>query len=212
MLSVLCAAPVLAGGLDDVARLFERNRQQLRDYVWTSTTEIALEGERPTVERYEVRVDENGVQRRTTVPSAAGRGRKAGKRQRQAEELHDSLRSLVESYVHPAPETTRTLFADPFVWRGEGRIEGVTRLQARNVVREGDQVSLWLETATERPTKLEILTSSGGEPVRVTTEFARIDQGPFYPARIVMETEIKEKRLVVTTANADYRRAERASP
>jgi hypothetical protein len=73
------------------------------------------------------------------------------------------------------------------------------------VLRQGDQVSLWLDAETEDPRKLEILTSYEGEPVRVTTEFLRIEDGPFYPSRVVIETEIKEKKLVVTTVNSDYR-------
>jgi hypothetical protein len=210
-LAVICVCPVLAGGLEVFARMFEENRQRLREYAWTSRTEITLDGVRQMIEQFEVRFDEDGEQELTRVsvePAETDGGpirrRKNRKRRKQAEELHQNLRSLIESYVHPDPETTRQIFSDPFIWRGEGRVEGVTRVQARNVVREGDQVSLWLDAYTEEPTKLEILTSYEGEPVRMTTDFLRIENGPFYPSRVVVETEIREKKWVVTTVNSDY--------
>ena len=38
------------------------------------------------------------------------------------------------------------------------------------------------------------------------TEFALLEDGPFYPASVVVETEIKEKELVMRTENFDFAR------
>jgi hypothetical protein len=215
------AAPVAlvliasAAGAEDLKRFTDslrRNRQELQDYSWKSRTEIRLDGETQTVQLFEVRYDPDGNLRRTLISQQGApkkvrgplRTQKVKKKQQQQQELQASLQALIEAYVQPDADSSQRLFAGPNVWQGQGRTEGVTRIQARNVLRKGDEVSLWLDSLTHTPQKLQILTSSEGEPVRVTTEFRVLDGGPFYPARISVETEIKEKKLVLTTENFDY--------
>jgi hypothetical protein len=220
ILALVAGGLVMPAGASELAvyaRMFEDNRLRLRDYTWVSRTELTLDGERQSVSRQQVRFDEKGNQLRTALPldpdDAAGPvKRRSRKREKQQQRLRDDLRSLIESYVHPNRETTRQIFEDAFVWRGEDRNEALTRVQARHVVRQGDQVSLWLDSITQDPTRLEILTSSGGEPVRVITEFERIEQGPFYPSSVVVETEIKEKKVIMATENGDYRRLDSREP
>ena len=43
-------------------------------------------------------------------------------------------------------------------------------------------------------------------PVKVMTEFRTLDDGAFYPALTIVETEIKEKKLVMKTENFDFLR------
>jgi hypothetical protein len=204
----LCSGLCAAASMTEYVRMFENNRRLLRDYSWVSRTEISLDGELQSVERYRVSVRESGSRERTAIepdPEGASDPKIGRKRERQQETLRESLQSLIESYIDPSERTARELFGDAFVWRGAAREEGQTRVQARHLVRQGDQVSLWLDSVTEEPMRLEILTSLDGEPVRVTTEFGRIKGGPFYPARVVVETEVKEKKLVMTTVTDDYR-------
>lgn len=198
---------------DDLGRIvasFAENGERLRAYEWTSATELVVDGETQDALLDHVRFDSGGELRRTPAaegpPPASEPRRRPGKKQRQQQRaLLESLRGLIESYVRPDPRTARQLYADATVWQGDARDEGLTRVQARNVLREGDEVSLWLDAVTRIPRRLRILTSFGGEPVRASTEFETLDEGPFYASRVVVETEIKEKKLVFTTRNFDFR-------
>ena len=208
-------ALVLASGAaagDDLTRIvasFAENRERLREYEWKSETELEIDGERQDARLDDVQYDSEGELRRTPAnderSSASRSRRKPGKKQRQQEELLESLRGLIEAYVQPDPRTARRLYAEATVWQGDARDEGLTRVQARNVLRQGDEVSLWLDSVTRLPRRLRIVTSFGGEPVLASTEFEILAGGPFYASQVVVETEVGEKKLVFTTRNFDFR-------
>ena len=205
---VLAAGATAGGDLGQIAATFAANREKLREYGWKSSTELVLDGETQDAHVYDVRYDSRGEILRTPARDepafAKGPRRTRSKKLRQQEELLENLRRLIESYVQPDPRTAKQLYADATVWQGDARAEGVTRVQARNVLRQGDEVSLWLDSLTRLPQRLQILTSFGGEPVKASTEFQTLAAGPFYPARVVVETEIKERKLVFTTRNFDF--------
>jgi hypothetical protein len=213
LIALLAAVSAVGDDLRRFAKVLEQNQQRLRRYTWTATTEFVLDGQPQWTERHEVRYDAEGGRHSRLISSEAApdaegdrpRGRAAKKRYAQQKKLLTELTELMRAYVQPDAATTQQIFADASVWQGEGRTAGITRVQARNVLRQGDQVSLWLSSLDAVPQKLEILTSSEGEPVRVKTEFAVLEQGPFYPAKMVIETELKEKKLVMTTETSDYR-------
>jgi hypothetical protein len=205
--ALLCVGATASDDLEQIAATFAANRERLRGYGWRSGTELTVDGETMSLGPYEVRYDSRGELVRTPVPverGPDGRNRRpSGRKRQQYEKLLVSLRALIDSYVEPDPRTARQLYSDATVWEGDARSEGMSRIQARDVLRKGDSVSLWLDAVTRTPQRLEILTSSGGEPVRVSAEFASLPEGAFYPSRVVVETEIKEKKLVFTTRSSD---------
>lgn len=211
---VLLAPAAAAQDLIRFAERFRDNQHALRSYGWKSRTEIELDGQSQKVQLFEMRYDSDGRLQKTLVSEEDGssksggpvRRRRTGKKQKKLQELQTTLTELIQSYVRPDPDAAARLFADATVWEGSGRVEGVTRVRARNVLRQGDEISLWLDSVTRIPQKYQILTSSEGEPVKVTAEFRALQDGPFYPARITVETELKEKRLLMKTENFDYLR------
>jgi len=205
-LAILLAADIAgAADLRSFSAKFKQNQQELREYRWRSRVEMVLDGQSETVQVFEVGHDPDGTVRKTPVSDGEDR-KKASKKRRQLQALQTGLQALIDSYLQPDESTAEQYFDQASVWQGQGRVESETRLKARNVRRQGDEVSLWLDSETGVPQRLLIVTSSGGEPVRVTTEFAELEAGPFYPASVVVETEIKEKKLVMRTENFDYLR------
>ena len=99
-----------------------------------------------------------------------------------------------------------SVFARAGEWRGQGATEGVTRVQARGVVRRGDSMDIWVDSRTRRLRKVEIRTSLDGEFVNVVTEFRDLEGGPTYPARTLVTTETRDKPLIIQTDNFDYLR------
>lgn len=204
---VLLLAVSVSGAADlrSFSNKFEQNQQELRKYRWISRTEMLLEGRSETVQVFEISHDPDGRLVKKEVPGEQT-GKKVTKKQRQLLALQGDLQSLIASYLQPDEATAARYFDRSSVWQGPGRVEGETHLKARNVRRQSDVVSLWLDSKTGVPRELLIVTSAGGEPVRVMTEFARLEDGPFFPASVVVETEIKEKKVVMRTENHDFDR------
>ena len=85
-------------------------------------------------------------------------------------------------------------------------ILGYFAYMARGVIRQADRLDLWVDNLTNRPQRLEVLTSLEGEPVRLTATFARLPDGPTYAVETIVETELKEKKMVVRTEAFDHER------
>jgi hypothetical protein len=205
-LALLLAVSVVgATDLRSFSKKFKQNQQELRNYRWMSRIEMLLDGRTETVRVFAVSHDSDGLLVKTRVPGEQD-GKKVTKKQRQLLALQDDLQTLIDSYLLPDEETAGQYFDRSSVWQGRGRVAGETHLKARNVRRQSDEVSLWLDSTTGLPRELLIVTSAGGEPVRVTTEFAQLEDGPFFPASVVVETEIKEKKVVMQATNYDFTR------
>jgi hypothetical protein len=201
----LAAAIAGAADLRSFSNKFKQNRQELREYRWKSRVEMLLEGRAETVQVFDVSHDSDGLLHKAPIPAEQD-GKKITKKQRQLLALQVDLQALIDAYLEPDERTAEQYFDRSAVWQGQGRVDGETHLKARNVRRQSDEVSLWLDSETGVPRELLIVTSDGGEPVRVTTEFAQLEAGPFFPASVVVETEIKEKKVVMRAKNYDFTR------
>ena len=201
----LAAAIAGAADLRSFSNKFKQNQQELREYRWKSRVEMLLEGRAETVQIFDVSHDSDGGLRKAPIP-ADQNGKKLTKKQRQLLALQLDLQALIDAYLQPDERTAEEYFDRASVWQGQGRIEGETHLKARNVRSQSDEVSLWLDSKTAVPRELLIVTSAGGEPVRVTTEFTRLEAGPFFAESVVVETEMKEKKVVMKVENYDCTR------
>ncbi len=159
-----------------VIESFERNRQDLRDYHFQSRTQVLFAGE--VVERPTRKVE------------------------KKIAETREHLDALIGEYTEIGVERMQSVFADARVTAGGPG--ALTLIQARDVIRRGDSLKIMVDAETLVPRRFELLTSLEGEPVQLRTEFSELDGGPSYPARVTVDTEIKEKKLVVITENFDF--------
>jgi hypothetical protein len=200
-----------SGQLRAVGETFKRNRQELHDYTWTQRTEVTLNGEVKELTLAHMRYDLDGNLQRTPISEQEDkkvrgpiRKRRAKKKQKKAAELNQDLRDLIRAYTQFTPQQMHSAFSRASVFPGQGEAEGMIRVQVRSVVREGDSMYMWADALTSRMHKFEILTSLEGEPVKVITEFRDLENGPTYPARTAVHTEMKGKTMVIKTENFDH--------
>jgi hypothetical protein len=184
-----------------VLSALERDRGALADYRWTSRTEVALDGVLTEVALVEARATVDGTIVTSPLPSPAAAA--PGKRwQRRIHERRQAVQALLDDYTALGTEPIRKAFAAALVTRGEpGQL---TLIQARDVMLNGDSMKLMVEPDSLHPRRLELLTSLDGEPVRFETEFGELEGGASYPARTTVDTEIRERRMIVTTENYDF--------
>lgn len=185
-------------GARDFARWLQQNRAQLAQYGWTVRTEILIDGETASVKTERVSYSPGGAPERTPVQAESGTGRRSRKRLARVEEKVEALRRLIDDYQHMKPQDIGDAFARAFVDEVEGSRDAEIRVQVFDVAYRGDSMSLWLDRDL-LPVRLEILTALDGEPVSVRGEYDRVDGGPCFVARSVIETETGERKLLIRT-------------
>jgi hypothetical protein len=76
-----------------------------------------------------------------------------------------------------------------------------------NAVKQGDAISLWIDPKVPEKRRLEVLTSLKGDPVQMVTQFDRLTDGTQYTSLSMVE--IKAKKMLITTENFDFARADK---
>ena len=187
-----------------LAEVLKTNQKSLQHYTWTSRTTITIDGEQQSVKLFDARLDDLGAVKKTPIPGATDEKKKGKKKKKKAAELTDSLKLLIDSYIHPTPERLHQLVIKSNVYHGRGESGTETLIQSRNVLYQGDSMDIWIDGISNKPNKLEILTSHQGEPVHLVTRFDRLEDRTAYPATTTVKTEVKEKKMVILIENFDY--------
>ncbi len=206
------SAVAQSGPMWAMAETYKRNQEELQSYRWKSRTEVTVGGKLQELTLFRVRTDLDGKLHKTPIetdqpePKVRGpiRRRRAKKKLKKAAEFSQDLRELIRSYTQFTPRQMHSVFARAGEWRGQGATEGVTRVQARGVVRRGDTMDIWVDSRTRRLRRVEIRTSLDGKFVDVVTEFRDLEDGPTYPAWTLVRTETRGKPLIIRTDNFDY--------
>jgi hypothetical protein len=214
LIVLIGSASVAHGQFTQVRRLsetLEANQERLLEYTWTRRISISVDGELQLVQLFDVRQDADGNLQKTPLPlppeeapAKPEKKRKAKKKRRQAAELTDDLKKFIDGYIHMSPDRMQRYVMQSKVYHGRGESGTETQILSRNVVFQGDSMDIVIDGPSGIPKRLEIMTSHSGEPMHLKTDFARLEDGTGYPARSVVKTEFKEKKLTIVVENFDY--------
>lgn len=190
--------------MEAVARMLARNAQELAGYSWKSRTEITVAGELLQVALVQTSHERDGALIQVPLPDESGsaQGHKGLKKKVRA--FYEELQTLTRSYIDLDPRQIQAALDRAHAWEGQGAQGNLLHVQARSVIRQADKLDLWIDSATNHPQRLEVLTSLHGEPVRLATKFSTLKDGPSFADEILVETELKEKKMVVRTENFDH--------
>jgi len=200
------SAVAQSGQMWAMAETYKHNQEKLQGYSWSSRTEVTVGGKLKELTLFRVRYGVDGELHKTPLGTQEPQQKKRGDRKKlkRASAFNQGLRELIRSYTQFTPRQMHSVFARAGEWPGAGPTEGVTRVQARGVVRQGDSMDLWVDSRTRRLRRVEIRTSLDGEFVSVVTEFRDLQDGPTYPARTLVKTETRGKPLLIQTENFGY--------
>ena len=184
----------------------EKNRAALSQYTWKLELQVALDGDMLSEELFQARYDAEGMLRTELLaarqtPAGKRRGRKGALDQEHGQRLH----RLLMAYVEMPPERLSEALTNA-VSTEDADGGSTTRVQARGAIHEGDSYDLWIDSATRRPRRFEVFTSLQGEPVRLVARFEGLDGGPVYPSEATVNTEVGEKKMVISIRNFDFER------
>lgn len=205
MLAVVAAvaAPVVAQEFGEVAEQFRHNFDALRDYTWKSKSEFMMNGEVRTTEVFQVSYNDKGGLERTLIESEG----KQTKQQDIAESTLNSIRGLIDGYVHMSPETLEAAFGDNARSVSQGKDGEPTRIRSTNVIARGDTMEVFVDPDTHRVVQLKLQAVMQEDPVSVVADFKESEDGGVnYAHHIVLTTQHKNKALRITRENYDLKR------
>jgi hypothetical protein len=216
MLLALSSALVVAQGPPPFAESQKANAQRLRQYSWTSRTEIKLKGESKNIKLEFARYDLNGKVQKTPAipppqaapaPAPGGRGGRLKNKvienkKEDFAEMMQGLGQLVASYGQLPPDKLQAFKASATKAAGQGDMQGAAQIQSLNVLMPGDSMTIWIDPASQMMRRVEIKTLYEKKPATLVADYRAVPNGPTYMARAVLA--YPEKNVELTVDNYDY--------
>lgn len=203
----------------EFAEAQQANQTALREYSWQSRTELRVNGEVKNVRLEHVRFDIDGRLQKTAIggaapaadssrsgpgPAGALKRRVVAKKQEEFKDMLGALATLAESYAHLSPDRMKAFVAGSVITPGQGIDSGSVRIQGRDLLSVGDQMTVWIDPKGFALRRVEISTRYDGGSVSVVAEYRRLDSGLSYPARSTLR--YPSKGVEVVTETFDYTR------
>ena len=194
-----------------LAQAMKQNSVALREYSWTSRSEIRKDGDLKGTKLFMNRYAADGTVVRimldetsASIPKFGIRGAVAKKKNEEAQKLVAASQQVAKTYGELSPAKMQE-----FMTRATTRLETNTpqpllRLAATNVLQPGDEMVVWIDANTRRQRRIEINSRYEMKPGRIVTEFKDLPNGPTYMARSVLDYASED--LTLTVENFDYKR------
>jgi len=188
------------------------NQKALYQYSWIENTQLSLKGEVKSTKIESCRYGPDGKVQKTplTAPpeKKAMRGLKKKVVEKKTDEMKDYMErvvSLIHRYVPPPPELIKADVAG-----GNASLSpqgpGAIQLQFKNFVKNGDVVSITLDTAAKsiRQLKVDTYLDEEKDKVNLAVDFQTLPDGTNYAAN--KNLNVTAKKIVVNIAGSNYQK------
>jgi hypothetical protein len=192
--------------LQAIATKIQANQESLRKYSWKSRVAVSIDGEQKKLDMFQLRYDMDGQLQKTAIGGESNSKKVRGpirknvskSKKKEAAEFANDLKILLAKYTEPEAlqKTISTAFA-----RTEGN---VFKLQAQDVVVQGDSILIEVMPATEQPMSIQVKSTLEGSPVVLNVMFQKLADGTNYVAKSTIDTQFDKKQLQVVTENFDH--------
>jgi hypothetical protein len=186
------------------------NAALMRQYSWTSRTEVIDQGQVKDLRIDTVNYGPDGQLQRSTMndqsaplPMGFLIRRIAEIERQKVEQYLGGLRGLLEQYTLPTAGNVQD-----FMNRAKATgpdASGLFEMTGQNVVSPGDTFTLFVDPATRHPRKVQVSTTFQGDPVSLTATFKTLPTGLNHVA--YAEVTVPAKQLSVQVQNFDYNRS-----
>jgi len=213
--SLLAVVTVTAQGLPEgigllIAHARKANAAQLRQYAWTSRTELIVSGQVKDIRIDLVNYGPDGQLQRTLLndqnaplPRGFLRRAIAENERKKTEDYLAGLRALLEQYT--LSTTGKVLdFTEQAKVSGPDS-QGLLHLTGNGVVVPGDSMTVSADLASRQTRRITVNTSFQGDPVELTATFKTLPGGPTCMA--FAEVTVPGKQMNLQAQNFDYHRS-----
>jgi hypothetical protein len=187
------------------------NKQKLRQYQWTETTQLNLKGNAKPPSQKLCQYGPDGQVQKTPIgpppeQPSGGRLKKRVIEKKKAEmtDYMDDVKGLLGMYVPPDPQKMQQAFQAGKV--SLNPVGGVVNFVFADYAQPGDRMTLTFDTATRKITSLSVNSYMGEtkDTVTLQVQMASLPEGINYEQQTVLSASAKQ--LVVTTTNSNYQR------
>jgi hypothetical protein len=187
------------------------NKQRLRQYQWTETTQLNLKGDpKPPSEKLCQYGPDGQVQKTPIGPPpqepSGGRMKQRiiAKKKEEMKDYMEDVKGLLSMYVPPDPQRMEQAYQAGKVSLNPSG--GIVNLVFRDYAQPGDQMTLSFDPATRKVTSLNINTYMDETKAAVTLQvhMASLPDGTNFVQETILNASAKH--LVVTTSNSNYHR------
>jgi len=188
------------------------NQAALRQYTWTETMQISLNGEVKSTKQMSCRYGPDGKVQRTPIGPPPQPKRQGPLRERMVEKKTEELTSYMEQvkgviglYVPPDPARLQASFA-----AGNASLSrpaaGEAAIVFKNYAQPRDSMSLDFAMAARKLSGLSVNSYVGdpSSPIALTVQFAPLPDGTNYPSREVVNAPARG--IQVTVTNTGYQK------
>jgi hypothetical protein len=188
-----------------------QNKARLRQYQWTETTQITLNGEQKPPSENLCQYGPNGQVQKTPIgppppPPSGGRLKQRVIEKKKAEmaDYMDDVKGVLAMYVPPDPDKMQQAFQ-----AGKVSINpagSVLNIVFTNYAQPGDSMTLVFDPAIKKIISLSVNTYMGQakDAVTLQVQMAGLPDGTSYPQQTILNATAKN--LVVTTTNSNYQK------
>jgi hypothetical protein len=194
-----------------VKEVAAQNKQQLRQYQWTETTQLTLKGDPKPASEKLCQYGPDGQVQKTPIgapPEQPSGGRMKQriieKKKAEMTDYMDDVKGLLSMYVPPDPQRMQQAFqAGKVSFNPAG---GLINLIFTDYAQPGDKMTLAFDPASKKITSLNINTYMGQtkDAVTLQVQMASLPGGPNYAQQTILNASAKQ--LIVTTTNSNYQK------
>ena len=202
---------VLQQRLAAIRESVAKNREALRQYTWTETTEVSLKGEVKSRQQNECRYGPDGEVVKTPLGARPEPKKKRGVKGRIVEnkvgEMKDYLDragSLIRRYVPPDPELMKQAFQAGKAALNRDAAGAGGAIVFKDYVKPGDEMTLDFQQGSIRSMKVRTYLDEPSDAVNLSLNFQSLADGPNYLAETVLDATAKQ--IQIRTTNFDHHR------
>jgi hypothetical protein len=190
-----------------------QNQASLRQYTWTSHTEISVKGEVKNQKDESCKYGPDGKVMKTLTSAPPpekqmGRAKKriVEKKVGEMKEYMERAGELIQHYVPPSPENLTAALKAGKADLSKNEAQAV-QLQFKDYYKPGDAMTLEFDPATKKLRKLSVNSFLDEEKDKVTLDvgFQSLADGTNYVADTVLRADAKQ--ITVNVRNVDYKKS-----
>jgi len=220
----IVGAIALVAGVADIAQNAElqqkvaavkqaaaENKQRLRQYQWTETTQLTLKGDPKPPTQKLCQYGPDGQVQKTPIgpppePPSGGRLKQRVVEKKKAEMMDymDDVKAVLAMYVPPDPDRMQQAFQAGKVSLNPAG--SMVNLIFTDYAQPGDRMTLTFDPAIKKIISLSVNTYMGQakDAVTLQVQMAPLPDGTSYTQQTILNATAKE--LVVTTTNSNYQK------
>lgn len=181
-----------------------KNRQALRQYMWTETTTLSLKGEQKHRSQKECRYGPDGQLVKTPIGAAPAGGKKRGLRgkivENKKEEFAEYLEragSLIRHYVPPDPDRMKSAFESAKASLVRDEAGGSSVVEIRDYYKSADAMTLKFAKGQLSSISVKSYLDDASDAVTLDATFQRLPDGTNYMGDSVMNATSKKIQIHV---------------